>query len=174
MVYQEEQWDMESLSNCLWSPNWQKWNWRSHTPDSPTDLGFLRTGLTVESKTTNAGERDEEEEEGGTREWEKRWMNRSISVSAQVLKCVRLFAIPWYCSMPGSSAHGIFQARILEQVVIPFSRASSWPRDWTCISCIGRWILHHSHLGSPLRVLLWDESSFVSVLNSSDLQLPSQ
>ena len=39
-----------------------------------------------------------------------------------------------------------FQARILEQVVISFSRGSSWPRDWThisCVSCIGRQILYH-------------------------------
>ena len=50
------------------------------------------------------------------------------------------------CRLPGSSGHGILQARILEWVVISFSRGSSWPRDWTCvscISCIGRRILYH-------------------------------
>ena len=36
------------------------------------------------------------------------------------------------CSLPGSSVHGIFQARILEWVAYPFSRVSSWPsRDQT-------------------------------------------
>ena len=35
------------------------------------------------------------------------------------------------CSLPGSSVHGIFQARILECVAIPFSRGSSRPRDRT-------------------------------------------
>ena len=40
------------------------------------------------------------------------------------------------CSLPGSSVHGILQARILEWVAIPFSRGSSWPRDWTRVSCI--------------------------------------
>ena len=40
------------------------------------------------------------------------------------------------CSPPGSSVHGILQARILEWVAIPFSRGSSWPRDWTRVSCI--------------------------------------
>ena len=40
------------------------------------------------------------------------------------------------CSPPGSSVHGILQARILEWVVIPFSRRSSQPRDWTWVSCI--------------------------------------
>ena len=40
------------------------------------------------------------------------------------------------CSPPGSSVHGILQARILEWVAITFSRGSSWPRDWTQASCI--------------------------------------
>ena len=40
------------------------------------------------------------------------------------------------CSPPGSSVHWILQARILECVVIPFSRGSSWPRDRTQVSCI--------------------------------------
>ena len=40
------------------------------------------------------------------------------------------------CSLPGSSIHGIFQARILEWVAISFCRGSSWPRDWTQVSCI--------------------------------------
>ena len=40
------------------------------------------------------------------------------------------------CSPPGSSAHGISQARILEWVAISFTRGSSWPRDQTNISCI--------------------------------------
>ena len=38
------------------------------------------------------------------------------------------------CSLPGSTIHGIFQARILEWVAISFSRRSSWPRDWTQVS----------------------------------------
>ena len=37
-------------------------------------------------------------------------------------------------SLPGSSVHGIFQARILEWVAIPFSRGSSWPRDQSWVS----------------------------------------
>ena len=40
---------------------------------------------------------------------------------------------------PGSPVHGILQARILERVVIPFSRGSSWPRDRTLH---WRWILY--------------------------------
>ena len=40
------------------------------------------------------------------------------------------------CSLPHSSVHGIFQARVLEWVAISFSRGSSWPRDRTQVSCI--------------------------------------
>ena len=40
------------------------------------------------------------------------------------------------CSLPGSSVHGILQARILEWVAISFSRGSSQPRDRTRVSCI--------------------------------------
>ena len=50
---------------------------------------------------------------------------------------------PHYCSLPGFSVHGIFQARILEWVAISSSRGSSQPRDQTHISCIDRWLLYH-------------------------------
>ena len=54
------------------------------------------------------------------------------------------------CSPPGSSVHGILQARILEWVAIPFSRGSSWPRDRTQVFLKYRQILYRlSHLGSP-------------------------
>ena len=48
------------------------------------------------------------------------------------------------CSPPGSSVHGILQARILEWVAIPFSRGSSLPRDWTQVA----YTYHLSHQGS--------------------------
>ena len=40
------------------------------------------------------------------------------------------------CSPPGSSVHGILQARILEWVAIPFSSESSQPRDQSQVSCV--------------------------------------
>ena len=42
---------------------------------------------------------------------------------------------PMDCSLPGSSVHGILQARILEWVAISFSRGSSQPSDRTQVSC---------------------------------------
>ena len=41
---------------------------------------------------------------------------------------------PMDCSPPGSSVHGILQARILEWGAVPFSRGSSQPRDQTQVS----------------------------------------
>ena len=43
---------------------------------------------------------------------------------------------PMDCSPPGSSVHGILQARILELAAMPFSRGSSQSRDWTQVSFI--------------------------------------
>ena len=61
-------------------------------------------------------------------------------------------------SPPGSSVHGILQAKILEWVAMPSSRGSSRPRDRTCtsyVSCIGRQVLYHlCHLGSPRPISL--------------------
>ena len=62
---------------------------------------------------------------------------------------------PMGCSLPGSSAHGILQARILECVAIPFSRGSCCPRHQTLVSSVaGRfftiwvnreapWVIHN-------------------------------
>ena len=46
-----------------------------------------------------------------------------------VVEDFQLFCDPMDCSPPGSSVHGILQARILEWVAMPSSRRSSWPRD---------------------------------------------
>ena len=43
---------------------------------------------------------------------------------------------PVDCSPPGSSVHGILQARVLEWVAMPSSRGSSWLSNWTYISCV--------------------------------------
>ena len=56
------------------------------------------------------------------------------------------------CSPPGSSVHGILQARILEWVAMPSSRGSSWPRDWTQVSCTAGEFFPLSHLGNPIYV----------------------
>ena len=46
-------------------------------------------------------------------------------------------------SLPGSSVHGISQARMLEWVDMSFSGGSFQPGDQTHVSCIGKGILYH-------------------------------
>ena len=62
---------------------------------------------------------------------------------------------PMDCNPPGSSLHWVFQARILEWVAIPYSRGSSWPRDWTRVSCLaGGFFTTEPHEKSLLEILL--------------------
>ena len=51
--------------------------------------------------------------------------------------------------------HGILQARILEWVAISFSRGSSWPRDWTHVSCIAGGFFTTEPVGKP-----WEQPHF--------------
>ena len=53
------------------------------------------------------------------------------------------------CSPPGSSVHGIFQARALERVAISFSSGSSGLRDWTQVSHFAGRLYQLSHQGRP-------------------------
>ena len=89
-------------------------------------LGFILLGTLCESQSLNY------------------WKVQVVSDSLQ----------PMDCSLPGSSVHGILQARILEWVAIPFSRGSSHPRGQIQGSNPGlphcRQILYHvSHQRSP-------------------------
>ena len=53
---------------------------------------------------------------------------------SEVAQSCPTLCVPMDCSLPGSSIHGIFQARVLEWGAISFSRGSSLPGDWTQIS----------------------------------------
>ena len=79
----------------------------------------------------------------------KTWSRKRYSAilnKAENSRCLCVLVTSTLCdpvgySLPGSSGHGISQARILEWVASSFSRVSSWPRDWTQVSC--RQILYH-------------------------------
>ena len=77
-----------------------------------------------------------------------------VCMCAKLLQSYLTLHDPVDYSPPGSSVHGILQARILEWIAIPSSRGSSQPSDQTHISHIsstGRWVLYHQHhLGSPV------------------------
>jgi len=78
---------------------------------------------------------------------------KSLHASKSLHSCPSL-CNPLDCSPPGSSVHGILQARILEWVTMPSSKGSSKPRDQTrgsFVSCIGWRVLYHQHhLESPI------------------------
>ena len=64
------------------------------------------------------------------------------------------------CSPPGSSVHGILQARILEWVAIPFSRGSSPPKGGAWVSCfVGRFFSCSILSSQPCRVSKTGSSS---------------
>ena len=84
-------------------------------------------------------------------------------------------------NLPGSSIHGIFQARILEWVAISFSRRFAWPRDWTWVSLIvGRpftvwamWELDYKESWAPRNWCFWTvvlEKTLESPLDSKEIQ----
>ena len=62
------------------------------------------------------------------------WLKR-CSLNSYMLSCVQLLW-PMDCSPPGSSVHGIFQARLLKGVAISSSRGSFRSQDRTLISCV--------------------------------------
>ena len=78
-------------------------------------------------------------------EWEKIW----ISEVKVTQSCLTL------CDPMDYTVHGILQARILEWTAFPFSRGSSWLRDWTGIYCIaGRfftnWDMREASVGEEV------------------------
>ena len=77
--------------------------------------------------------------------------------------CLTLCDLMDYSS-PGSSVHGILQARILEWISISVSRGSSQPRDWTCIFYTGGQSLFHS---ATWEVILKGKITINSTLQSS-------
>ena len=74
----------------------------------------------------------------GTQPGPQQWKPEILLGAQEVLlvqSCLTL-CNPMDCSPPGSTDHGILQARILWWVAISFFRGSSWPRDRTQVSCI--------------------------------------
>ena len=72
------------------------------------------------------------------------WQGKSISShslsmvgsESEVAQSCPTLCNPMDCSLSASAVHQIFQARVLEWIVISFSRGSSWPRNRTQVSRI--------------------------------------
>ena len=96
-----------------------------------------------------------------------------------VLSHVPLFMHPMNHSPPGSSVHGIFQARIEYWSGLPFPPAGDLhdpgiePTYFSCISCIGRQILYHcASWGATDTASLYKLKGCVSALHQSNLSAP--
>ena len=85
-----------------------------------------------------------------------------VSKLCPILLCLK------HCSPPGFFVHGISQERTLEWVAIFFSKGSSLPRDWTCISCIGSQNLYHW----ATRETQWKNYQILKVLFTGKAQKP--
>ena len=80
---------------------------------------------------------------------------------------------PMDYSLPGSSVYGILQARILEWIAILFSRGSSWPRDWTQVSCIASrfftiWVTREAPIGLTCPYFRRTEAHRVEIIDTSE------
>ena len=103
---------------------------------------FNITVIQVYALTSNAEETEVE--------WLYEDLQDLLESESEVAQSYPTLCDPMDCSLPGSSLHGILQARVLEWVAISFSRVSSQPRDRTWVSCIpGRrfnlWATREAH-----------------------------
>ena len=87
---------------------------------------------------------------------------------AQSLQSCLNLCDPVDCSRPGSSVHGILQARVLEWVAMPFSRGLCWPEDRTCISCLLHWPVGSLPLvpGKPRELVIAANFTYPTLLYS--------
>ena len=93
----------------------------------------------------------------------KRFLHYSLASGIVFQMCVRVCVLvtqscptlfdPMDCNPPGSSVHGILQARVLQWVAILFSRESSQLRDWNQVSCIAGWFFT---IWATREAHLWD------------------
>ena len=91
-------------------------------------------------------------------------------------QCCLTLCDPVDCSLPDSSVHGIFQARIMEWVAISYPRGSSQPKyriHVFCVSWIGRQILYqHTTWEAPLAPWEpWKPTIFQSTSNNSPTEI---
>ena len=92
---------------------------------------------------------------------------------SEVIQSCLTLCDPMDCSLPGSSVHRIFQARVLEWVAVSFSRRSSQPRDWTQVSCIvgRRFTVWATRPGKSLIKDTEFHSTFIYILRKVHLEV---
>ena len=103
-------------------------------------------------KRSYAGQDWRQEEKGMTEDemvgWHH-WLNGHEVKWSEIVQSCPTLCNPMDCSLPGSSVHRIFQARVLEWIAISFARGSSRPRNWTRVSHIAGRRLSSEPPGKP-------------------------
>ena len=92
------------------------------------------------------------------------WLSNWTELKVLVAQSCPILWDPMNCSLPGSSVHGIPQARILQWVAFPFSRGSSPPRDGTQVSLIvggffTSWATREARTDMHIHEEAWAENS---------------
>ena len=82
------------------------------------------------------------------------WLPYLECVHAQSLQLCPSLCDPMDRSLPGSSVHEIFQARVLKWIAMPSSRGSFWLRDRTWVPCITGGFFTAEPPGKPCLTLL--------------------
>ena len=100
--------------------------------------------------------------------WACKWTVLNVQWSEVTsLSHVRLFATPWTVAHQAPPSMGFSMARILEWVVLSFSRGSSQPRDWTRVSLLAG---KHFNLWATIYLIFalwgWEAVLFFSPIKS--------
>ena len=91
-------------------------------------------------------------------------------ICAKLLHSPLILCDPMDCSLPGSSVHGILQARTLEWGATPSSRGSSWPRDH--LLCLLHWQVGSLPLAPPRKPLLGSTVLWIVLLLMEKVWVP--
>ena len=122
-------WQIHKVSKCCWNDGTDLFVWQRVA----TNL-FVKNATSVKQNKAKCDEASHARTGLAPFSWRHFVSIVSLETREAAQSCETL-CCPMDCSLPGSSVHGIFLARVLDWVAILFSRKSSWPGDQTKVSC---------------------------------------
>ena len=157
--------EMATHSSILsWRIPWTERNLAGYCPWGRKELDMTGHSTVVYTGWTQAGNSPESQRKHPMQSGYMSMYFLSYYGKVLVAQSCSTLCDPTDCRPKGSSVYEILQARILEWVATPFSRASSQPRDWTRVSCI-----------AGISFTIWAAKEAVSKMILKDLgENPSQ